>query len=303
MLIVFLFYAIFSSTYTIGKAALSYSQPIFFIGMRFAIGGLLTLLYLYFFDRKSFTLWPKFNRWAFAQVALIQIFFAYVLEYWSMQYVASSKVALFFSMTPFFTVLFSQILLGEKMTRKKTLGLVIGFMGMIVLMVFNASASESAVGSFSGISLPEIALFIAVIAYAYGWVVKRSMVTTHEISPLAVNGITTFYGGLLTLLVSPFIDTWNPGPVSQVGPFIPLMVAMIVIGNLFGFNVYTWLLKRYSATFVSFAGFTDSLYAALYGWFFLGEQIGSIFFVSFAIITVGLYIFYQEELRQASVSQ
>jgi len=80
MLIVFLFYAIFSSTYTIGKAALSYSQPIFFIGMRFAIGGLLTLLYLYFFDRKSFTLWPKFNRWAFAQVALIQIFFAYVLE-------------------------------------------------------------------------------------------------------------------------------------------------------------------------------------------------------------------------------
>jgi drug/metabolite transporter (DMT)-like permease len=188
------------------------------------------------------------------------------------------------------------------MTRKKTLGLLIGFVGMVVLMVANASGIETASGgSFSGISLPEIALFIAVIAYAYGWVVKRGMVTTHEMSPLAVNGITTFYGGLLTLLVSPLIDTWNPGPVSNVGPFIPLMIAMILIGNVFGFNVYTWLLKRYSATFVSFAGFTDSLYAALYGWFFLGEHIGPVFFVSFAIITVGLYIFYQEELRQSAV--
>jgi drug/metabolite transporter (DMT)-like permease len=302
MLIVFLFYAIFSSTYTIGKAALSYSQPIFFIGMRFAIGGLLTLLYLYFFDRKSFTLWPKINRWAFAQVAIIQIFFAYTLEYWAMNHTASSKVALFFTMTPFYTVIFSHFMLGEKMTRKKMLGLLIGFIGMLVLMVFNSPAAEVATGLFSGISVVEIALFISVIAYAYGWVVKRSMVTTDNMSPLAVNGITTFYGGILTLIVSPFIDTWNPGPVSQVGPFIPLMIAMIVIGNLFGFNVYTWLLKRYSATFVSFAGFTESLFAVLYGWFFLGEQIGSIFFVSFAIITVGLYIFYQEELRQSSIS-
>lgn len=302
MLLVFLFYAIFSSTYTIGKAALSYSQPIFFIGMRFAIGGALTMLYLYFFDRKSFSWLPKAHRWAFIQVALIQIFFAYTLEYWSMQYVASSKVALFFTMTPFYTVLFSQFLLGEKMTRKKFLGLLIGFVGMIILMITNSPTSESLAGSFSGISLPEVALLVAVIAYAYGWVVKRSMVTTYEMNPLAVNGLTTFYGGLVTLLVSPCIDTWHPGPVSQVGPFIPLMIAMIVIGNLFGFNVYTWLLKRYSATLVSFVGFTDSLYAALYGWLLLGEKIAPAFFVSFMIITLGLYIFYQEELRQGYAS-
>ncbi len=78
MFIVFLFYAIFSSTYTIGKAALVCSQPIFFIGMRFAVGGALILLYLYLFDRKNFTLVPTFSRWAFAQVIAIQIFFAYV---------------------------------------------------------------------------------------------------------------------------------------------------------------------------------------------------------------------------------
>lgn len=302
MLIVFLFYAIFSSTYTIGKAALSYSQPIFFIGMRFAIGGALTLLYLYLFDRKNFILLPKINRWAFAQVAIIQIFLAYTLEYWAMSHTASSKVALFFTMTPFYTVIFSFFMLGEKMTRKKVLGLFIGLLGMIFLVTTNNPATENTFGSFSGISFAELALFFSVIAYAYGWVIKRGMVTTDTMSPLAVNGITTLYGGLLTLLVSPFIDTWNPGPVSTVGPFIPLMIAMIVIGNVFGFNVYTWLLKRYSATLVSFAGFTDSLYAAFYGWLFLNEQIAPVFFVSFAIITVGLYIFYQEELRQGYVS-
>ena len=301
MFIVFLFYAIFSSTWTVGKALLSYSQPAFFVGTRMAISGLLILAYLFFFRRQEFTLWPSKYRGAFAQVAIIQIFFGYVLEYWAMQYVASSKVSLMFAMTPFFSVLFSYWLLNERLTRKKLIGLCIGFMGMIVLIVSNRTHEGVMVGHQSLISWTEVALFVSIMAYAYGWVVKRTMVTEYELSPLAVNGVTMFYGGLLALISSPFIDVWNPWPVTNVSAFVPLMVLVIIIGNLFGLNVYSWLLKRYSATMVAFVGFTDPLYVAFYSWLFLGEHITSIFFVSFGIIVCGLSIFYQEELRQGYV--
>lgn len=303
MLVIFLFYAIFSSTWTVGKALLSYSQPAFFIGTRMALSGILILAYLFFFRRHEFTLWPSKHRWAFAQVAIIQIFFGYVLEYWAMQYVASSKVALLFAMTPFFSALFSYRLLNETLTRKKLFGLFVGFMGMLLLILSNRVHEGPTIGSLDFVSWTELALLVSIVCYAYGWVVKRTMVTRYALSPFTINGVTMLYGGILALLSSPFVDVWNPGPVTNVHAFIPLMILIIIIGNLFGLNMYAWLLKHYSATMVAFVGFTDPLYVAFYSWLFLGEQITSIFFVAFAIIACGLYIFYQEELRQGYVGK
>ena len=58
------------------------------------------------------------------------------------------------------------------------------------------------------------------------------------------------------------------------------------------------LLKKYSATFMSFTSFLSPLFAALYGWAFFQEIISWHFYVSAVIVFTGLYIFYQDELRK-----
>ena len=73
---------------------------------------------------------------------------------------------------------------------------------------------------------------------------------------------------------------------------------MIFISNILCHNLYAGLLKKYSATFMSFTSFLRPLFAALYGWAFFQEKISWHFYTSAIIVFIGLYIFYQDELRK-----
>ena len=76
----------------------------------------------------------------------------------------------------------------------------------------------------------------------------------------------------------------------------------IVLGSsVLGYLLYTMMLKKYTATFLSFAGFIQPLCAAILGWFFLGEYVTYTFFLSAILVFSGLYLFYQEELKQGYV--
>jgi drug/metabolite transporter (DMT)-like permease len=72
--------------------------------------------------------------------------------------------------------------------------------------------------------------------------------------------------------------------------------------NVICYNLYGYLLKKYSATLVSFVGFTQLIFATAYGRIFLGEHVEPYFIVASGIILVGLYIFYSEELKQGTLS-
>ena len=47
---------------------------------------------------------------------------------------------------------------------------------------------------------------------------------------------------------------------------------------------------------ISFTGFIEPFFAAIYAWILLGETVTASFFVSLCIVGIGLYIFYREEL-------
>jgi drug/metabolite transporter (DMT)-like permease len=54
----------------------------------------------------------------------------------------------------------------------------------------------------------------------------------------------------------------------------------------------------YSATALSFFGFIIPFFTSIMGWFWLGEEVNIWFFISLIIVSFGLYLFYQEELKQ-----
>jgi drug/metabolite transporter (DMT)-like permease len=82
---------------------------------------------------------------------------------------------------------------------------------------------------------------------------------------------------------------------ASISLFAGYTLALVIIANIIGFNLYGYLLSKYSATFLSFAGSITPFFAALFGWLFLGERIGWEFFVTGAIVFFGLTLFYQDE--------
>jgi len=299
MISILLLYALCASSFTISKAVLAYSPPIFFVGVRMLAAGLLLLGYLAY--RHSLQVIVRKDWLLFTSIVFFHIYFAYIFDLWSLQYMTSFKSAFFFNLSPFITAILSYCMFGELMTIKKFIGMLIGFVGFIP-MVLQQAPQEALWGELLGISWPEAVLFAAVVSSCLGWITMRKLLKHHSYSPMFVNGIGMVFGGLLSLATSYFCEPWHNGPVSSWVPFITLTAAIIIACNFVFYNFYGHLLKYYTATMLSFAGSTISLFAALYGFLFLGETVTWHFFASCLIVGVGLYIFYQEELQQGYIS-
>lgn len=297
MLPVIALYALFASVFTIAKTGLDYAQPFFFVGSRMLLAGIIMLSYQFFCNRKQF-LFNKTHFWRIFRLALFNIYLTNVFEFWGLKYLTSFKTCFIYSLSPFVSAILSYFIFADKISFKKGLGLVIGFLGFLPILLYNSSSAEEQTGRFFFFSWAEIAVILAAISSVYGWILLKQLVQENGYSPLMANGLSMVLGGAMALIHSLFAETWDPLPVTQMFPFLKYALLLILISNLICYNLYGYLLKRYSATFISFAGFTTPFFTALFGWLFLGEVVTWSFYVSAAIVLAGLYTFYQEELRQ-----
>jgi len=299
MTLIIILYALFASSFSMGKILLRYTSPIFLVGIRMLIGGLILLAYQYFSPRQRFYFKMK-HVWLFLQIVLFGVYLNYILRFWALSSLTSSKTCFIYNLAPFMSAIYSYFFFKEKITDGKLVGLIIGFFGMIPILLTTSSAEQS-IGEFSFISLPEFAVIVSVAFHAYSWVVMRKLIKDKNYSPVMVNGLTMTAGGVLALITS--FAQGNFFPVTNIGPFFGWLAAVILISNIICFNLYGSLLKRYTATFLSFAGFLAPLFAALYGWGFLGEKITWHFYASAVLVFIGLYLFYRDETKDIEIDE
>jgi drug/metabolite transporter (DMT)-like permease len=300
MFFVILLYALFASVFTISKTGLEYTQPFFLIGSRMILAGILMLAYQWFRNPSEFS-FDKSRCWRIFRLALFNIYLTNAFEFWGLKYLTSFKTCFIYSLSPFLSALFSYFILAENMSYKKWLGLLVGFAGFIPILL-NQTSTEEAAGHFAIFSWPELAVMIAAACSVYGWIILGQLVKENGYSPFMANGLSMLIGGIFALVHSALVENWDPLPLTEFVPFFECILALILISNLICYNLYGWLLKNYSATFMSFAGFTTPLFTALFGWIFLGEVVTWPFYVSSAIVFAGLTLFYQEELKSTTTA-
>lgn len=211
---------------------------------------------------------------------------------------SSAKTCFIYNLAPFFSALFGYLHFEERMTVRKWAGLLISFFGFLPIMLAPAP-DEAGLLHVGPLSLAEIALLVATISSVYGWIVMQDIVRRRHFSPLLANGLSMILGGFFSVIGSLVFEApyWQPIPLIQWWPFIGWLLA-IVICTLIIFTLYAELLKKYTATFMSFSGLTGPLFAAVYDWFFFGSMVSWHFYVATFLVFVGLYLFYQEDLRQ-----
>ena len=298
MLLIIFLYGLFSSSFVLGKLLLKYASPLFITGVRFSIGGLILLAFQYWHPKQHF----KFKRkhiWYYAQMIILGILITYVLRFWALRDLPAAKTNFLYNLSPFMTSLFSYFTFNEKMSKKKWFGLSVGCIGLIPV-IFSTNAAEASCGSFCFFSIPVLAVIASVATHAYSWILVRKLVKEKSYSPVMVNGINMFAGGILSLLLSLLLEGFKPVAYENIGLFIQILAAIIIISNIICQNLYAHLLKKYTATFLSFAGFLSPLFAAVYAWILLGESVNWQFYISSIIVFLGLYLFYQEELQDTS---
>ncbi len=296
MTFIILLQALFATSFPMGKYLMNFVAPLFLSGTRMFIAGSILLIYEYFTSAAHFT-FKKKHFWIFAQITILGQFMTYALRLYALRELPVWKVSFFYNLSPFLTALYAYLLFNQRLLAKQWLGLLIGFIGMLPILI-SSSPAEATMGEFFYISQYEIFLIISVSLHCYSWILIQKLVRYKNYQTSIVNGICMASGGLISLIAS-FIVEGFPR-ISDPAAFCKGLTIMIFVSNILCHNIYAGLLKKYSATFMSFTSFLSPLFAAFYGWAFFEEKISWHFYLSICIVLLGLYIFYQDELQQKS---
>lgn len=291
---ILLLYALFASVFTLAKTGLNYTQPLFLIGSRMLVAGVILLAYQKF--KKGYIF--RFDKQTWGRLlllALFNIYLANAFEFWGLKHLTSAKTCFIYSLSPFLSALLCYWMFTERLSFKKWMGLSIGCIGFLPILV-SQTTSEELTGQFLFFSWAELSVMLAAASSVYGWILLRQLINENQLSPLLANGISMLFGGAMALSHSLLVEEWNPWPVFNTIGYLECAIALVVISNLVCYNLYGALLKKYSATFISFAGFTTPLFTAAFGWIFLGETVQWPFYLSFVIVFCGLCLFNQDEL-------
>ena len=97
-------------------------------------------------------------------------------------------------------------------------------------------------------------MLLSVVTSCLGWMFVRVLVKNRSFSPGIVNGVSMLLGGVFALPLSFALE----GRVCLMHipnkGFFVLLGALILLANFVFYNLYGYLLKKYTATILSFVG-------------------------------------------------
>lgn len=259
------------------------------------------LLGYWAFKRNSFKITKK-QGISLLILSFLSIYLTNVLEFWGLKYLTAAKTCFIYSLSPFFAAFFSYLHFGERMTRQKWAGMLIGFIGFLPVL-YTQMGEEGLLGGIGFLSWPSLAVMGAALASVYGWVLLRLVVKDQQMSPVFANGSIMVMGGLFALLHSFFADSWTPTPIVSASGFWQGTLLMTFVSNIICYNLYGFLLKRFTATFLSFMGLLSPIFASINSWLLLGESPSWIIFLSTGVVSTGLWLIYRSELKQGYIAK
>ncbi len=204
----------------------------------------------------------------------------FALISWGEVHVASGIAAILMAMVPMMVVVVAHFRLpDEPLTFGKTLGVVLGIIGTIVLI--GPSALTGLGSGFAG----EVAILLATICYA------SSVLAGRGVPPLPAGSASAamlLVAAPLSLIAAAVVDPpWTLSPSSgSLAAVVTLGVLCTGLGMLLFFSV----LSRAGAGFVSMNNFLVPLFSVLYGHFIMAEQLPLSAYAAMGLILAGLAV-------------
>jgi drug/metabolite transporter (DMT)-like permease len=252
-------------TWLATKVALNAVPPLFFGALRFALVGVLLLVFVRGFMR--LLTGPLAGRVIWSSV-LINVG-CYAFLYWGMQYIASGVAAVVnMSMNPVFLFGFAILYGQERASWRHALALALGITGLVIL--FSAKAS------FSGTDIElwaAAAMVASSVCYSLGSVLSRPLLSSASPLQLTVaQSMVAVVGlGAMSLAFEPvsgatFVAMMQPVPLAG-------LLFMVFGGTLVGFTIFLRLVREWGAPRAGLYSFVSPVVALILGTLVLGEPL------------------------------
>jgi drug/metabolite transporter (DMT)-like permease len=276
-----IFVFLWSSAFITGKVIVEDSSPIAALCFRFAIVTFGFFLYSLIAKQKIFHPIAETSK-AMATGILFHGIYLGGCWFSLSKGMPAGIVALIVTLQPILTSLLAGPLLGERVTWRQWIGIVLGFGG--TLLVLGIDALEA----FPMIALTASCVALLAITAGTLWQKKLSMDM-----PLSVNNIYQSFSASIFLLIlsfsleSPFINFTTS--------FVLAMAWQIIAVSFGAFTILMFLIKKGSASKTSALFFLIPPVSAVMGWLFVEETLTTYDLIGLCIATFGVYIATRKE--------
>jgi drug/metabolite transporter (DMT)-like permease len=272
-------YLVWGSSFVFTKIAVENLPPALFAGIRFVTAGVLLALIAEIFGHDRLP--RRLIEWRHVTIAgFFMIFISNGLNTWSMQYLPSNETALLNGTSAFWIAglgVFGRR--GHPLTRSAVFGLLIGFIGAMLMLVPKGPI-------FSKGSLAQLGVLTACASWSLGTLYYRNITTA--LSSLMFMALQMLMGGLMLLIFA-----LARGDSMHWHPSVPGLISLCYLTFLssgLAYTAYGWLTMNTTPTIISTYSYVNPAIAALLGWLVLHEHLSRVQLIGMAITIIGVSI-------------
>lgn len=260
------------------------ASQILFAGVRFFIAGIMAVLMGSVIQRRP--LYPKVDEMkSVAFVSLFQTIGQYFFFYIGMAHTSGVRAAIITGSNVFVAIFISSIIFRlEKLTSKKIIGSIIGFMGVIVINVAGKSLGNGSI--LSG----DMMIFSSAICYGFSSVLLKRYST--KMDTVMISGYQFIIGGIVMSLAGFCFGGRIHIPDGR--SFAVLLYLAFI--SAAAYSLWGILLKHNPISKVAVIGFTNPVFGATLSAILLdeGAGLGMECIVALLLVCVGIVIVNRE---------
>ncbi|KTC44093.1 multidrug transporter [Pseudomonas sp. ABAC61] len=260
------------------KIAVESVPPLTSAGLRFLIA--FPLFIGFALLRREPLLFPRQSRWFFVFVTLTYFSVPYYLLNYAEMHVSSGLTALLFSCMPVFILIFSALLLRERIYPSHLIGIGIGFASLY--MIIRSQGLHMDHAELLGVA----AILCAAVMHALCYVITKQHGSA--ISVITYNTLPIGIAGMLLLLAG--IGLESP-TFSQITPRSwGALLYLGLVASVGGFILYFMLLKRLSPVILSFVFIIFPVFAVIIGAWYEGQVLSRDLLIYSTLLLCGFAI-------------
>jgi len=287
-----LVYFFWGSTYIGIRIAVEHIPPALLSGTRFVAAGIIMLVYCAFSGRRI-RLTMK-DALLLLVMGMLLLTGGNMLLAYSEQYLPSGLAALIVAVVPLWVALIEGFILrGDRLKGWGWMGLVLGFVGLIVLLwpqlapVIRQGLPQNSLNKMFLFS--SGALMFGSLCWSVGSIISRR--TQLAVDPFAATAWEMTLGGVVNMIIAFALNDQHKVVWTARG--VGATVYLTIFGSLVGFTAYIWLLEHVPTAKVATYAYVNPVVAVLLGWLILHEEVnryillGAVIIVSAVVLVTG----------------
>jgi len=272
----FIFIILWSSAFITTKPIIDNSDPFAALAFRFFFVAIGFLFFSIYTKKKLLTTSKNLIQSIFSGLLFHGVYLGGVFYSVSIG-MPTSIAALIVTLQPVLTNALAGKFLGERVSFKQWIGVMLGFLGAALVLGFDIGTSLPVIGVVSS--------FIALLAITTSTLWQKKIGNN---LPLSVSNMYQAIGGCLfhVIIMIIFTDPY----INFTSTFLIAMSHQIFLVSFGAFTILMFLIKNNSASKTVSIFFLIPPTTAIMAWLFLNEVLTNLDLIGFVVATFGVYI-------------